>query len=334
MKKIVTIILAGVALLFSGVDASAQMSLEQTPNNVRPLDLEMKPGEQLLNPQIEKGTYTTDAILAAERRRVRKERNTFEVKFDLKANQIFFDNWAKGGDNNFNGSGVLFLRHRYNRERLTYSTTFDARYGMNVIDSTVFKTEDKFTFNFTTDWKIRENWSFSGIVNLQSQFAKGYKSRTDQQWVSSFMSPGTLDLSVGITYNPQYWKITLAPVTGSMYFVLNDSLSRKGIGKVDVGKHFKPMVGPSLRVDFQKKFAKDFIEYRTQFYTFYNFTLSPMARWENWLDFYITKWMKTSFYWYLISDRHETKLPKLAEGNYLQMNYSLGLAFTFNYKNK
>ena len=313
--------------------AAAQITIQSQPS-ADPRELEMRPDERLVNPQIDIPAYTTQAIQLAEKRRLRRERNYFEIKLDLKANQIYFENWAKGGDNNFNGSSVLFIQHRHTRDRLTRSLTFDARYGMSVIDTTVFKSEDKFTLKYAMDWRIRENWSFSGTANLQSQFAKGYKSRTDNEWVSGFMSPGTLDLSLGLTYNPQYWKITLSPVTGSMHFVLNDSLSRKGIGKVDPGKHVKPMVGPSLSIDFKKKFAKDFIEYRTQFFTFYNFTLSPMARWENWLDFYITRWMKTSFYWYLIYDRQESRLPRLSEGKYLQMNYSIGLAFTFNYKNK
>ena len=331
-KQIITAVLIG-GLFGLSLPAAAQITI-QPPPSAEPRGLETPPGERLVNPQIDIPAYTTQAILQAERRRLRHERNLFQIKLDLKANQVYFDNWAKGGDNNFNGSSVLFIQHRHTRDRLTRSLTFDARYGMSIIDTTVFKSEDKFTLNHTLEWKIRENWSFSGIANLQSQFARGYKSRTDNEWVSGFMSPGTLDLSLGLTYTPKYWKITLSPVTGSMYFVLNDSLSRRGIGKVDPGKHFKPMVGPSLSVDFQKKFAKGFIEYRTQFFTFYNFTLSPVARWENWLDFYITRWMKTSFYWYLIYDRQESKLPRLSEGKYLQMNYSLGLAFTFNYRNK
>lgn len=334
MKRLTVIaFFTGVYFCCLSTPASSQITIQQ-PANAEPRELEIQPVEKLTTPNIERPAYTNRAMRWAERRELRQQRNSFEIKLDLKLSQVYFDNWAKGGDNNFNGAGVLFLRHKHTRERLTHSTTFDARYGMSIIDTTVYKTEDKFTLNYRIDWEIRKNWSFSGIGNLQSQFAKGYKSRTDSEWVSGFMSPGTLELSLGLTYNPQYWKITLAPITGNMYFVLNDSLSNKGIGKVDAGKHFKPMVGPSLSVEFGKKFANDFIEYRTKFFTFYNFTLSPMARWENWLDFYITKWMKTSFYWYMIYDKEEAKLPKRNEGKYLQMNYSIGLAFTFNYKNK
>lgn len=315
--------------------ATAQITIRQQPT-AETRELELKPDERFVSPTLKEIEYRTDAMLRAERWRLRRERNTFKLELGLQATQVQFSNWAEGGDNNFNGLATLDLQHIYKKERLSLTTKFDARYGMNVIDTTTFKNQDRFNFNFQAAWSIGRNWSLSGTANLRSQFTKGYKSRKEANvLVSDFMSPGVLDLSVGLTWNPAEspWKITLSPVTGSMLFVMNEELSQLGINNIEPGKHFKPMIGPSAMIDFDQKFAKDAIRYRSSCYSFWNFRLDPVARWENWLTFQATKWLGTSIYWNMIYDR-EASAPQAAQGKYLQINYSIGLGLTFRYSNK
>ncbi len=315
--------------------APAQITIEQQPTG-EPRELELQPDRRLVAPTLEGVQYRTDAMRQAERRRLRRERNTFVLEAGLQATQVQFSNWADGGDNNFNGLATLDLQHVYKKERLTLTTQFDARYGLNIIDTTTFKNQDRFNVNFQAAWSIGRDWSLSGMANLRSQFTKGYKSRKEAGvLVSDFMSPGVLDLSVGLTWKPAEspWKITLSPVTGSMLFVMNEELSQQGINGIDPGEHFKPMIGPSVMIDFDKKFAKDAIRYRTNAYSFWNFHLDPVARWENWLTFQATKWLGTSIYWNMIYDR-EASVPRADRGKYLQINYSIGLGLTFRYSNK
>ena len=312
--------------------AAGQITIQQE-TNAESRRLEQKPDERFVSPEIQQPGYVTQAIMHAERRRMRQERNTFTFVAGLQANQTQFTNWAKGGDNTFNGLSTLDISHVYKKERLSYTTKFDARYGLSVIDGSTFKNEDKFNLNFQTAWSISRHWSLSGTANLRSQFTKGYKSRTDKTYVSDFMSPGVLDLSLGFTYKPKNWNITISPITGSMLFVLSDSLSTKGINGIDPGDHFKPMVGPSLSAEYGVKFAQEKIHFRSKFYGFWNFRLDPNARWENWLDIYTTKWLKTSAYLHMIYDK-EASVPRKEEGKYLQTNYTIGLALTLTYKSK
>lgn len=314
---------------------AAQITIRQQPD-ARPRDLELQPDERLVAPTIDGMHYRTDAMRRADRLRLRRERNTFTIEAGLQATQMQFANWAEGGDNNFNGLATLDLQHIYKKERLTLTTKFDARYGLNVIDTTTFKNQDRFNVNFQTAWAIGRNWSLSGMANLRSQFTRGYKSRKESGvLVSDFMAPGVLDLSLGLTWRPPEspWKVTLSPVTGSMLFVLNDELSQAGINGIDPGEHIKPMIGSSVMIDFDKKFAHERIRYRTNAYSFWNFNLDPVARWENWLTFQATKWLGTSIYWNMIYDR-EASVPWADRNRYLQINYSVGLALTFRYSNK
>ena len=315
--------------------ASAQITIQQeTTTDTR--ELEVKPDERFVSPTLEGLQYRTDAMRQAERRQLRRERNSFNIEFGVQATQMQFSNWADGGDNNFNGLATLNLLHVYKKERLTLTTKVDARYGLNIIDTATFKNQDKFELNYQAAWGISRNWSLSGNLKFRSQFTKGYKSRKEsERLVSDFMAPGVLDLSLGLTYNPAQspWKITLSPITGSMLFVLNDELSEQGIGGIDKGDHFKPMVGPSIDIGFNKKFAKDALSYRSNLYTFWNFSHNPVGRWENWFTLQATKWLGTSIYWNMIYDR-EASVPKAEQGKYLQVNYSIGLGLTFKYSSK
>lgn len=332
MKQFVLLFLTFLALTFSPDYASAQFTIKQdTKADTR--ELEVKPDQRFVTPELDNLQYTTDAIRQAERRRLRHERNKLELDFGLKATQTYFSNWAKGGDNTFNGLTTFVLKHEYKKEKFSITTKFDARYGISVIDTVTFKNEDKFNLNILLAWQMSKSWAYSGAVNFRSQFTKGYKSKDNKTLVSNFMAPGVVDISLGFTYNPEKspWKITLAPITGSVLFVLDDELSAKKLNGIDPGKHIKPMVGPSVNIDFDKTFAKGALRYQSNFYSFYNFRLDPTARWENTFSLRATKWLSTSIYWLMIYDR-EIETPK--GNNKLQINYSVGVGLSFIYKNK
>ena len=332
MRRFIQIAVLFFIIWFIPRFSAAQITIQQGAD-AESRRLEQQPDPRFVSPEIRQPGYMTHAIRQAERREQRRERNTFTFTAGLQANQTQFNNWAKGGDNTFNGLSTLDIVHIYKKEKLSHTFKFDARYGLSIIDGSSFKNEDKFNFNFQTAWSISRHWSLSGTANLRSQFSKGYKSRTDKTYVSDFMAPGVLDLSLGFTYKPKNWNVTISPITGSMLFVLSDSLSNKGINGIDPGDHFKPMVGPSLSAEYGVKFAQEKLQFRSKFYGFWNFRLDPNARWENWFDIYTTKWLKTSAYLHLIYDK-EASVPRKDDREFLQTNYTLGISLTLTYRNK
>ncbi|MCD7963799.1 MAG: DUF3078 domain-containing protein [Rikenellaceae bacterium] len=275
--------------------------------------------------------YLTESMWAAERKRQRKDRNSFELNAAVQATQIYFSNWAAGGDNTFNGLSTLNMIYKYTKEKLSVTTRFDTRFGVSIIDTTVFKNEDKFELSSLIAWSINDNWSYSGRFNMRSQYMKGYKSRTNETLVSDFMSPGTIELGLGFTYNPKDspWKIVISPLTGTLLFVLNDELSENGAHGIDPGKHVKPMGGPSVNINYRKKFAKDMLTFDSKFYSFYDFSISPIARWENKLDFTPVKFLTTSLYWLMIYDREAMPDDKKRK---IQFNYSIGIGLSYTLK--
>lgn len=91
--------------------------------------------------------FFSEARFRAEKRRLRKERNTLTCTVGLNLNQTKFDNWAPGGVNTFSGVASLLFNHVYQRDRLRLATQLDSKYGMNVISGKTFKNIDYFILN-------------------------------------------------------------------------------------------------------------------------------------------------------------------------------------------
>ena len=77
--------------------------------------------------------------------------------------------------------------------------------GNKIMDSegVWFKNQDEFVIWVNPAFEMAKNWTYGSILQFRSQFVNGYKSRSEQEkkhLKSKFMTPGYLDISLGITY--------------------------------------------------------------------------------------------------------------------------------------
>lgn len=272
--------------------------------------------------------YYDHAAWVAERNRIRKERNTFELEATFRTSALRFDNWTAGGDNTFSGLATLFIHHRYKHLRFTHDLTVNARYGLNYIDKTPFKNVDELKISEVMSWDIQGSWSYSATFNFRTQLSDGFASRTDKTLISAILSPGFYDVSVGFTYAPENkpYKVTFSPLSGNMITMIDDRLYEQGLNGVPAGDKVFSSIGPSLNISFDKKFWKDKIRYRSTLYTFTNFTSPPTCRWDNWLNYDISKYLSMELYgviYYL-----KSASPKA------QYQYSATLGLSYKFRNK
>jgi len=334
MRRFIKIIVLFFLFISGSRLASGQITIKrETIPEAQPLELKLD--ESLVNPQITRPHYMTRPMILAERRRVRKERNSFELKLNLSANQTYYDNWAKGGSNFLNINSSIYAKHIYKKERLSLTSYLDAGLGVNLIDSTTYKNSDKLILDFSANWNISEAWSYSGQLRGETQFMDGYKNHTDTILRSTFMSPGTVTVAFGFTYAPKNTglKASISPIGGKMLFVLNDTLSKQGLNGIEKGKHIKSTLGSNIKIEFNRDFGKQKqINYRTTANGFYDYRISPQVTWTNVLTLKATKWLATTVKWDLIYDESVTK--GLREGEYLQCKYEIGVGLQFNYNSK
>ena len=284
--------LAVLAVLLAWVvtDASAQYTIRHR---------EQQEGQQRTehkhNPYEAFGGFVTDGITndyydhaawLAERRRIRKERNTFEFEAKFSTSALQFENWTAGGNNTFSGLSTIYLRHQFKKNKFASDLKVNARYGINFIDNAHFKNVDELKIEELMSWSFRESWSYSANINFRTQLSDGFASRTDNTLVSALMSPGFADISVGFTYAPSGapYKLTLSPLAGNMITMLDERLYEQGLNGVPAGKKFYSGVGPSINASFDRTFfEKRWLRYRATLYGFYalnDLKEPPTVRWD------------------------------------------------------
>lgn len=288
-------------------------------------------GDSVRAVQIEAEEYYSPAREKARRLARRKERNLFQIDARFEISQTQFENWVAGSDNTFMMKATVDMTHKYTRSRFSFESRFNARYGMTYIEKKMFKNEDFFRLSNAALWSIHKNWAYSVTSELTSQFGVGVKSRTNNDKVSNFMSPGNWKPAVGLAFNKAPWSITISPVGGSATFMLDaDLLEKDQDGNPNHRARAKWQVGSSLRVEYKKKMLKDVIELRSEAFGFTNYKRPPTARWETTCKICATKFIATTLFFKMLYDE-ATRVP---HPDRIQYNYSIGVGLTYTFKNK
>ena len=318
MKKL----LLSLALLGAAMHAEAQFSVDHVEAHVDDVSFR----DTLKTKESVDAEYFNLARYKAERAAIRKERNNLEISAGVQgALSSYNDPWIKtsGGDNAIALTAVFDLKHTFKKNKFSIDTRAIAKFGYtrmkvetkaeNTSEGVWFKNQDEFESSTAPKFNMSKNWSYGTIAKFRSQFANGYKSRTEQKKEhrkSSFMTPGYLDVSLGVTYTcpKPKWPVVvnLSPIALNATFAENE-LIRNNVWDKKPGWQVYGVQGPdktskyeggsSVQVDFDRKFGKtEFLRYRTMVYAFYgwitdigqrnkisNYTayMRALAKWEN-----------------------------------------------------
>ena len=284
MNKLSIVLLTAATVLT--LPATAQISIDR----VRPRSERVDFADSIRTQQVERDAFSL-AKYRAERAAIRKERNYLEVTASVQGTLTSFNEpWidVSGGDNSIATIGSFYLNHIFKKEKFSIDTKVSAKFGYNrmKVESTNddgstsstgvwFKNQDEFWIETTPSFSFSKNWSYGAVLKFRSQLANGYKSRTEQEEIhrkSTFMSPGYLDVSGGITYTcpaPRFpIKINLSPVALSAVFVESASIrhnfdynfmpheeanySQTAPYGVPNGKTSKYEGGSSIQIDFDR----------------------------------------------------------------------------------
>ncbi len=281
--------------------ATAQISIDDVSEEEKSVQFR----DQLKSTSVEVD-YFSLARYKAERAAIRKERNYLEFGGALQgALTSYNDPWisVSGGDNSIAMVATFNLRHLFTKHLFMVETKFNAKFGYNRMkvettnadgqkesNGVWFKNQDEFAVSIAPAFKMSKNWSYGATFQFRSQFVNGYKSRTEQKrehLKSTFMTPGYLDLSLGITYKSPNAKfpinINLSPVALSGTFAESDWIRRQQLnadgtqikpgynyGIEDPDKTSKYEGGSSIQIDFDRKFGKtEYLRYRTTIFSFF-----------------------------------------------------------------
>lgn len=251
----------------------------------------------------------------------------------INLNQVSLSNWAAGGDNavGFNMQFSYFADYKKQRHLLNNRLELD--YGLNKTKSDgTKKTNDKIYLSSLYGYELRKNLYLSGLLNFQTQFAKGYDYSTDPRtYISRFMSPGYLLIGGGLTWTPKPWfTATFTPATWRGTFVGSNILSDEGQFGVTPGKHLLSEFGANLRMEAKYEFLKNMTVFsRLTFYS--NYLKDPQnidITWDVQLNMAINQWFATTITTNMIYD-NDTKIAQKdgTKGPRLQFKEALSVGF-------
>lgn len=298
MKRLHTL-LAALFLLVSGLPAAAQISIDEV--KAEPQDVKFR--DELKSTSVDVD-YFSLARYKAERAAIRRERNDLEIGTGLQGTLTSYnDPWisVSGGDNSIALVATFNLRHLFKKNLFSIETKFSAKIGYNrmkvemtdaesgkpVSNGIWFKNQDELLFWVNPAFTLAKNWTYGSTFQFRSQFVNGYKSRTEQErehLKSTFLSPGYLDISLGLTYKSPHPKfpiaVNISPVAMSAVFVESATIRNnswdsnkpgwESYGLASAEETSKYEGGSSVEINFDRTFGKTgYLRYRTTLFSFY-----------------------------------------------------------------
>lgn len=292
-------LLAALFLLASGLPAAAQISIDEV--KAEPQDVKFR--DELKSTSVDVD-YFSLARYKAERAAIRRERNDLEIGTGLQGTLTSYnDPWisVSGGDNSIALVATFNLRHLFKKNLFSIETKFSAKIGYNrmkvettdsesgetVSNGVWFKNQDELLFWVNPAFTLAKNWTYGSTFQFRSQFVNGYKSRTEQErehLKSTFLSPGYLDISLGLTYKSPHPKfpiaVNISPVAMSAVFVESATIRNnswdsnkpgwESYGLASADETSKYEGGSSVEINFDRTFGKTgYLRYRTTLFSFY-----------------------------------------------------------------
>jgi len=191
--------------------------------------------------------------------------------------------------------------------------------------------------------KAYEKWLYTAMLGFNTQFAEGYDNpgEEDRMKISNFMSPGYLNLSLGMDFKPSdAFSLYLSPLAGKFTFVLDEELSAIGSYGLDPGQKTRAELGAYIKMTYNREILKN-VSLDTRIDLFSNYFTGAQyidVNWDLLLTFKINKYLSATLLTQLIYD-YDIKFGEdtTGDGEYDTFSakvqfkelFGLGLSYTF-----
>lgn len=239
-------------------------------------------------------------------------------------------NWYQGGNNNVNLIGSFVWNVKLNPafySKILFENTVQYKLALNSAPDDTLRSysisEDRFQVNTKFGLKATHNWYYSATMQFKTQILQNHPFNSRATTVS-FLSPGELNLGLGMTYSTQVKKasfnVSIAPLSYNMICYTNTSVTRFPGKKVtsQYGSNFEGKMNWNI---FHN------INFSSRLYVFTNYEYIQ-GDWENNLSFTINRYLNTSINVHL---RYDSSYPKRDDTNWRKLMLREILSFGFNY---
>ena len=258
----------------------------------------------------------------------------FKTNFSLQFTQNYVsDNWYKGGESNYSLLGTLTLQANYNnKKKVKWENKLEMRLGFRNSENDTLHflktSEDLFRYTGKLGLQATKRWYYTMQVIATTQFMRGFNSN-DTKVYSDFMSPFTINPSIGMDYGVDWLKgrikgsIHLAPLAFNLkYCARDDIVTRFGI---EEGKNTMHDFGSEFTIDVTWKFSND-ISWRTRMYGYTSYK-RVLFECENTFSFRINRYLSSTLFVYPRFDDSTSR----EERKYWQFNEYISIGFSYSF---
>ena len=268
----------------------------------------------------------------------------FSGTTSLSLSQLSLTNWAAGGENSISGNALINLSANYETDKTSWENKLILGFGLiKQGNDPTRKSDDQINLSSKLGLKAYEKWLYTAMLGFNTQFAKGYDNpgEDDRMKISNFMSPGYLNLSLGMDFKPSdAFSLYLSPLASKFTFVQDEDLSASGSYGLDPGQKTRAELGAYIKMTYNKEILKNVtLETKIDFFSNY-FTNAQYidVNWDLLLTFKINDYLSASLLTMLIYD-YDIKFGEdtTGDGEYDTFSekvqfkelFGLGLSYTF-----
>lgn len=233
--------------------------------------------------------------------------------------QTSFTNWSEGGENSM-ASNVYFNGSlNYKAGKTAWDNDLSANYGLNYTEATKWrKNIDNLNLSSKYGRQITDKLYYAALLDFKTQMGYGYDYSGDERKLTSkFLTPGYLNLSVGIDYKPNdHISLYYSPVAGKMTMV-NDTVYSVNYG-LDAGKKTRFELGSSFKGTVNYLLLNDKLTVKStlDLFTPYNDTFGNIdVNWDVLVGLNVTSLLTVTFQSTLKYDDDIKTFKTLANGD-------------------
>lgn len=267
--------------------------------------------------------------------------HTFNIALQL-SQAYLSGNWYQGGNSYlaFFGNFLwdVLLNQAYYPKTL-FQSTVSYKLAINSTPEDKFHkyqiSEDLFQYNLKAGYKAYHNWYYSLMAQFKTQFLHNYPVDSDVR-TAAFLSPGELNVGVGMTYSKENaaktlkLSATISPLSYNLKTCIDRYVDPTQFG-IAYGHKTLNEIGSNIEVNFFAKFWR-LASYSTRAFFFTDYK-SIETDWENTLNFQFSKLFSTQIYLHL---RYDTKADPSISPKWgklmLKEILSVGLSYSFSTK--
>lgn len=270
--------------------------------------------------------------------------HVFNTSFQT--SQAFFtENWYQGSNNYISVLGNILWDLQLNpvwHPDFLFSSTASYKMGANSVDNDSIRnyvlSQDIFQYNIKVGYKAANHWYYSFTGQFKTPLLKHYIKNT-REYNSSFMTPGDLNVGLGMTYAKSNAKRTfqfnasIAPFSYNLRTVLDTQISPTIYFGIDYKNRTKHDIGSNADITVNWQIFST-LSYKSRLFLFYDYYKNFNGDWENTFNFQFNKFLSSQLFIHMRYDSAYSPNPEVKKWKKFMIKeiLSFGLAYQFSTK--